>query len=175
MSISFLLDEKPTIVRGGCGQSGREAREISFIQLLARNSERAAPSACVGKQFSTVRLSGIDRLDELSFPHSLRFTGSFANGSSTRDRPNSGPTHQTQQHPVVLGIVDRCRCYGAKSRSPRVSGLRKGTGDCPWAGRRNWLVAVSTPGSTSVNRKCFHEPTRELAILAVGWVCVLDF
>jgi hypothetical protein len=91
VSISFLLDEKPTIVRGGCGQSGREAREISFIQLLARNSERAAPSACVGKQFSTVRLSGIDRLDELSFPHSLRFTGSFANGSSTRDRPNSGP------------------------------------------------------------------------------------
>src|SRR5215510_16571539 len=36
VSIPFLLDEKPTVVRGGCGESGREVREISFIQLLAR-------------------------------------------------------------------------------------------------------------------------------------------
>ena len=61
MSIPFLLDEKPTVVRGGCGESGREAREV-FQIAAPSNSERAAPSACVGKRFSALRLSGVNRL-----------------------------------------------------------------------------------------------------------------
>jgi len=56
VSIPFLLDEKPTVVRGGCGESGREAREV--FQIAARsNSGRAAPSACVGKRFSAAQIT----------------------------------------------------------------------------------------------------------------------
>jgi len=55
----FLVDEKPTFVPGG---SARErsggARKIS-CGVARSNSGRAAPSACVGNRFSTLRLSGI--------------------------------------------------------------------------------------------------------------------
>ena len=58
MSIPFLLDKKPTVVRGCCGESGREAREISFIQLFARTqSDRT-----VGLRWQAV-FGSSDRLD----------------------------------------------------------------------------------------------------------------
>jgi hypothetical protein len=59
----FLVDEKPAFVPGGSAaeQSGG-ARKISY-GVARSNSGREAPSACVGKRFSAVRLSGIDRLD----------------------------------------------------------------------------------------------------------------
>ena len=63
LSIPVLLDEKSTVVpvRLAGEQSGGK-RKVSYGDARS-NSERAAPSACVGKRFSAVRLSGIDRLD----------------------------------------------------------------------------------------------------------------
>src|SRR4029077_207629 len=46
LSISFLFDENPNVASVGSG-----------------GALRAAPSACVGKRFRLLRLSGIDRLD----------------------------------------------------------------------------------------------------------------
>jgi len=61
----FVLDEKPTVVPiGSAGDRSRCAQEVPYGAGRS-NSERAAPLACVGKRFSAVRLSGIDRLDEL--------------------------------------------------------------------------------------------------------------
>src|SRR5215469_14486971 len=40
------------------------ARKVPY-RAARSNSERAAPSGCVGKRFSAVRLSGINRLDVL--------------------------------------------------------------------------------------------------------------
>src|SRR5262245_59110647 len=61
----FPLDEKPTVVpvRLAGEQSGGK-RKVSYGDARW-NSERAAPSACVGRRFSAVRLSGTDRLDVL--------------------------------------------------------------------------------------------------------------
>ena len=64
MSIPFLLDKKPTVVPGGsAGERSGGARKVPYGAARS-NSERAAPSACVGKRYWAVRLSGIDRLDE---------------------------------------------------------------------------------------------------------------
>ena len=61
----FLLDEKPTVVPvGSAGEQSGGAQEVPYGAVRS-NSERAAPSACVGRRFSPVRLSGIDRLDVL--------------------------------------------------------------------------------------------------------------
>ena len=52
MSISFLLDKKPTVVPGGsAGERSGGARKVPYGAARS-NSERAAPSACVGKRFS---------------------------------------------------------------------------------------------------------------------------
>ena len=64
MSIPFLLDEKPTVVPGGsAGERSIGARKVPY-RAARSNLERAAPSACVGKQFRLLRSFGIDRLDE---------------------------------------------------------------------------------------------------------------
>src|SRR5215831_4337881 len=59
------MDEKPTVVPvSSAGEQSGGAQEVPYG--AARSEfERTAPSACVGKRFSAVRLSGIDRLDEL--------------------------------------------------------------------------------------------------------------
>jgi hypothetical protein len=59
----FVVDEKPTFVPGGSAaeQSGG-ARKVSYGAACSE-FEQAAPSACVGKRFSAIRLTGIDRLD----------------------------------------------------------------------------------------------------------------
>ena len=52
MSIPFLLDEKPTVVPGGsAGERSGGARKVPYGAARS-NSERAGPSACVGKRFS---------------------------------------------------------------------------------------------------------------------------
>ena len=60
----FVLDEKSTVVpvRLAGEQSGGK-RKVSYGEAQS-NSDRAAPSACVGRRFSAVTLFGIDRLDE---------------------------------------------------------------------------------------------------------------
>src|SRR6266550_4166554 len=52
----FVLDEKPDVVPGGSGgeQSGG-ARNLLYPAARS-NSERAAPSACVGKRFSAPQI-----------------------------------------------------------------------------------------------------------------------
>src|SRR5215475_7623981 len=66
VSIPFLLDEKPAVVPVRlAGEQSIGKRKVSYGDARS-NSERAAPSAWVGKRFSAVRLSGIDRLDELA-------------------------------------------------------------------------------------------------------------
>ena len=63
MSIPFLLDEKPTVVPGCCGESGREAREISFIQLFARTQSDQHRRLALASGFRLLRSFGLDRLD----------------------------------------------------------------------------------------------------------------
>ena len=56
MSIPFLLDEKPTVVPGGsAGERSGGARKVPY-RAARSNSERAAPSACVGKRFSAPQI-----------------------------------------------------------------------------------------------------------------------
>ena len=53
LSIPFLLDEKPTVVpAASAGERSGGARKVLY-GAAPSNSERAAPSACVGKRFST--------------------------------------------------------------------------------------------------------------------------
>src|SRR5439155_19106485 len=52
----FVLDKKPTIVSvGSAGERSGGARKIS-CGAARSNSERAAPSACVGKRFSAAQI-----------------------------------------------------------------------------------------------------------------------
>ena len=56
MSIPFLLDKKPTVVPGGsAGERSGGARKVPYGAARS-NSERAAPSACVGKRFSAPQI-----------------------------------------------------------------------------------------------------------------------
>ena len=56
MSIPFLLDEKPTVVPvGSAGERSGGARKVPYGAARS-NSERAAPSACVGKRFSAPQI-----------------------------------------------------------------------------------------------------------------------
>jgi len=65
MSIPFVLDEKPTVVPvGSTGERSGGARKVP-CGATRSNSERAAPSACVGSRFWLLRSLEIDRLDEL--------------------------------------------------------------------------------------------------------------
>src|SRR5262249_23501914 len=55
----FLVDERRTVVPvGSAGERSQRAR-LGRYGAVRSNPERAAPLACVGKQFSAVRLSGI--------------------------------------------------------------------------------------------------------------------
>ena len=52
MSIPFLLDENPTVLPvGSAGERSGGAQEVPYGAARS-NSERAAPSACVGRRFS---------------------------------------------------------------------------------------------------------------------------
>ena len=64
MSIVFLFDENPDVASTGSGGAAVGGARSVPDHAARSNSERAAPSACVGKRFWAVRLSGIDRLDE---------------------------------------------------------------------------------------------------------------
>jgi hypothetical protein len=66
LSIPFLLDEKSTVVpvRLAGEQSGGKGK-VSYGDARS-NSERAVPSACIGRRLSALRSSGIDRLDALA-------------------------------------------------------------------------------------------------------------
>ena len=56
MSIPFLLDKKPTVVPGGsAGERSRGARSVPD-RAARSNSERATPSARVGKRFSAAQI-----------------------------------------------------------------------------------------------------------------------
>ena len=56
MSIPFLLDEKPTVVPvGSAGERSGGARKVPY-RAARSNSERAAPSACVGRRFSAPQI-----------------------------------------------------------------------------------------------------------------------
>ena len=56
MSIAFPLDEKPDVVPGGsAGERSGGARNLLYLAARS-NSERAAPSACVGKRFSVAQI-----------------------------------------------------------------------------------------------------------------------
>src|SRR5215510_4827503 len=58
-------DENPLLYRSGsAGEQSGGARKVSY-RAARSEFERAATSACVGKQFRLLRLSGIDRLDVL--------------------------------------------------------------------------------------------------------------
>src|SRR5712692_8820356 len=58
----FVVDEKPTFVPGGsAGERSGGARKVPY-RVARSNSERATPSACGGRRYSAVRLTGIDRL-----------------------------------------------------------------------------------------------------------------
>src|SRR5215468_4070321 len=52
----FLVDEKPTFVPvGSAGERSGGAQEVLYGAARS-NSERAAPSACVGKRFSAAQI-----------------------------------------------------------------------------------------------------------------------
>jgi hypothetical protein len=52
----FLLDEKPTVVPvGSAGEQSGRARKVPYGAARS-NSERAAPSACVGRRFSAPQI-----------------------------------------------------------------------------------------------------------------------
>jgi hypothetical protein len=63
MSIPFPRREKADVEPGGsAGKQSGGKRKVSYRAAHSK-SERAVPSACVGKRFAAVRLSGIDRLN----------------------------------------------------------------------------------------------------------------
>ena len=52
----FVLDEKPTVVPvGSAGERSGGARKVPYGAARS-NSERAAPSACVGRRFSAPQI-----------------------------------------------------------------------------------------------------------------------
>jgi len=56
LSIPFLLDEKPTVVPvGSAGEQSGGTRKVRY-GAARTNSERAAPSACVGKRVSALQI-----------------------------------------------------------------------------------------------------------------------
>src|ERR1700757_1598452 len=88
MSIPFLLDEKPTVVPvSSAGERSGGARSVRHGAARS-NSERAAPSACVGRRFSAVRLCGIDRLDAPAHAAGRGSVGGLSAGSAATC-PNS--------------------------------------------------------------------------------------
>ncbi len=65
MSIVFLFDENPDVASAGSGGAAVGGARSVPDHAARSNSERAAPSACVGNRFSALRLSGIDRIAAL--------------------------------------------------------------------------------------------------------------
>jgi hypothetical protein len=54
LSIPFLVDEKPNVLRAARLESGRDPRERFLGAAFALN-QLAAPSACIGRRYSAVR------------------------------------------------------------------------------------------------------------------------
>jgi hypothetical protein len=63
MSIVFLFDENPDVASAGSGGAAVGGARSVPDHAARSNSERAAPSAGVGRRYSAVRWSGINRLD----------------------------------------------------------------------------------------------------------------
>src|SRR5262245_4520461 len=56
LSIAFPLDEKRDVVPGGSGgERSGDARNLFYLATRS-NSERAAPSACVGRRLSAPQI-----------------------------------------------------------------------------------------------------------------------
>jgi len=70
------MDEKPSVVPVGSAENGRECAKRFLMAPLTRSQSERCRWLALGKRFSTLDRS----IDELSFPYTLRFTGSFANG-----------------------------------------------------------------------------------------------
>jgi hypothetical protein len=64
MSIVFLFDENPDVASAGSGGAAVGGARSAPDHAARSNSERAPPSAGVGRRYSAVRWSGINRLDE---------------------------------------------------------------------------------------------------------------
>ena len=62
LSIVFLVDENPNVASAGLGGVVVGGARSVPDRAARSNSERAAPSACVGKRFSALKPFGIDRL-----------------------------------------------------------------------------------------------------------------
>jgi hypothetical protein len=62
MSIVFLFDENPDVASAGSGGAAVGGARSVPDHAARLNSERAAPSACVGNRFGLLRLSEIDRI-----------------------------------------------------------------------------------------------------------------
>ena len=56
MSIVFLFDENPNVASGGSGGAAVGGARSVPDRAARSNSERAAPSACVGKRFSAPQI-----------------------------------------------------------------------------------------------------------------------
>jgi hypothetical protein len=56
LSIPVLLDENPIVVSGGSGSAAVGGARSVPDHSARSNSERAAPSACVGNRFSAVKV-----------------------------------------------------------------------------------------------------------------------
>ena len=52
----FVLDEKPDVVPGGSGREQSGGARNLLYPAARSNSERAAPSACVGRRFSVAQI-----------------------------------------------------------------------------------------------------------------------
>ena len=61
----FCLIKNPLLYRAARPESGREARERSLMAPLARTQSERRRRLALASGFRLLRLSGIDRLDEL--------------------------------------------------------------------------------------------------------------
>jgi hypothetical protein len=65
MSIPFLLDEKPTVAPGGSAGERSGGARRSLMAPLARTQSERRRRLALASGFRLLRLSEIDRLDEL--------------------------------------------------------------------------------------------------------------
>src|SRR5215468_9159861 len=124
----FLVDEKPTFVPvGSAGERSGGAQEVLYGAARS-NSERAAPSACVGKRFSAA---------QIVWNRSTRRAG--ARGGARVDRPRwlriltitggSSMAAMIFKAPPQLG---QCSTSISKTRLSSRAQLMRGVS--PWAG-----------------------------------------
>ena len=62
LSIVFLFEEYPGVASAGSGDAAVGGARSVPDRTARSNSERAAPSACVGNRFSALKLFGINRI-----------------------------------------------------------------------------------------------------------------